>query len=149
MKTLSEQFQDQDRRKALVDDALTVLDREVQEKSGLTGMAIKGGYKLVQGVRPGFVRQVIEALLDDFLAALNPVYAEAAEKKRPADAYLVEKRDQVADALLSVTDRRAENAQSGALKAAYQKLRPMAKKQVEAAAPRLGELLKRHAEATA
>src|SRR5690606_15074611 len=81
MKTLSEQFQDQDRRKALVDDALTVLDREVQEKSGLTGMAIKGGYKLVQGVRPGFVRQVIEALLDDFLAALNPVYAEAAEKK--------------------------------------------------------------------
>ncbi len=149
MKTLSEQFQDPARRKALVDDALTVLDQEVQDKSGLTGMAIKGGYKLVQGFRPGFVRQVVESLLDDFLVALNPVYAEAVEKKRPADAYLVEKRDQVADALLSVTDRRAEGAQSGAIQAAYQKLRPIAKKQVEAAAPRLGSLLQRHAEPTA
>jgi hypothetical protein len=35
------------------------------------------------------------------------------------------------------------------VRGAYDKLRPTAKKQVEAAAPRLGDLLERHADKTA
>jgi hypothetical protein len=148
MVTLKEQFGTGDRRAALVSDAVKVLDEEVADKGGLTGMAIKGAYKLVQGVRPGFIPHVVEALLDDFLAALEPVYAEAAEKKRPAGAYLLEQRERVADALLSVTDRKAQTAQSATIKSAYSKLRPMAKKQVDAAAPRLATLFDRHAAST-
>jgi hypothetical protein len=148
MATLKEQFVSADRKAALVGDAVKVLDQEVADKSGLTGIAIKGAYKLVQGIRPGFVPHVVEALLPDFLDALEPVYQEAAEKKRPAGAYLLEQRDRVADALLAVTDKRAERAQSAAIKSAYSKLRPMAKKQVDAAAPRLAQLIDRHAAST-
>jgi hypothetical protein len=148
MLSLKEQFGTGDRRAALVDDAVKVLDQEVADKSGLTGIAIKGAYKLVQGMRPGFVRHVVDALLDDFVAALEPIYAEAAEKKRPAGAYLLEQRDRVADALLSVTDKRAQTAQSAGIKSAYSKLRPMAKKQVDGAAPRLATLIERHAAPT-
>jgi hypothetical protein len=126
-----------------------VLDEEVSDKSGLTGLAIKGAYKLVQGVRPGFIRHVVDALLDEFLSALDPIYQEAASKKRPAGAYLLENQGRVADALLRVTDQKAERADSPTIKAAYSKLRPMAKKHVEAAAPRLSKLLERHAAATA
>lgn len=149
MTSLREQFGAGDRRAALIEDAVKVLDEEVAEKSGLTGIAIKGAYKLVQGMRPGFVRHVIENLLNDFLTALEPVYAEAVEKKRPAGNYLLEQRERVADALLSVTDSRAQTAQSAAIKSAYAKLRPMAKKQVDAAAPRLAKLIDRHAAPTA
>ena len=149
MATLKEQFAVADRRNALVEDAVKVLDQEVADKGGLTGMAIKGAYKLVQGMRPGFVRHTIDTLLDDFLEALEPVYLEASEKKRPAGTYLLEQRDRVADALLSVTDKKAERAQSAPLKSAYSKLRPMAKKQVDAAAPRLATLVDRHAASTA
>lgn len=148
MASLKEQFGTGDRRTALIDDAVGVLDQEVADKSGLTGIAIKGAYKLVQGIRPGFIRHVLDALLDDFLSALEPVYQEALEKKRPAGAYLLEQRDRVADALLSVTDQRAKNAQSAAIKSAYSKLRPMAKKQVDGAAPRLATLIDRHAAPT-
>lgn len=148
MTSLSEQLGSGAKREAVVTDALKVLDEEVADKSGLTGLAIKGGYKVVQGIKPGFVRQVVEALLDDFLKALDPVYAEAVEKKRPAGAYLLEQKSRVADALLAVTDRKAERA-SGAIKGAYDKLRPLAKKQVEAAAPRLAAMLERHAAPTA
>lgn len=144
MASLTEQLSSGDKRQALVNDALKVLDQEVADKTGLTGMAIKGAYKLVQGIRPGFLRQVVEHLLDDFLVALDPVYQEAATKKRPSGVYFVEHKDRVADALLAVTDRRAQNAQSPTLKGAYQKLRSMAKKQVEGAAPRLANLLERH-----
>ena len=147
MTSLSEQLGSGAKRDAVVNDALKVLDEEVADKSGLTGLAIKGGYKVVQGIKPGFVRQVVESLLPEFLKALDPVYAEAVEKKRPAGAYLIEHKSQVADALLAVTDQKAQKA-SGAIRGAYDKLRPMAKKQVEAAAPRLAAMLERHAAPT-
>lgn len=149
MASLLEQLSSGDKRQKLIDDALQVLDQEVADKSGLTGMAIKGAYKLVQGIRPGFLRHVVDNLLDDFLKALDPIYQEAAEKKRPAGAFLMEQKDRVADALLAVTDQKATRAERAVIKSAYEKLRPMAKKQVEAAAPRLASLLERHAASTA
>jgi hypothetical protein len=148
MTSLSEQLGSGEKRNAVIADALKVLDQEVADKSGLTGLAIKGGYKVVQGFKPGFVRQVVDGLMDEFLRALDPVYQEAVEKKRPAGAYLLEHKDRVADALLAVTDQKAQRA-SGGIRGAYDKLRPLAKKQVEAAAPRLAALMEKHAAPTA
>jgi hypothetical protein len=148
MASLKEQLGSGDTRNKVIDDACGVLDQEVGDKGGLSGIAIKGAYKIVQGVKPGFIREAVNALLDDFLDALDPIYQEAAQKKRPADAFLRDNASRAADALLSITDTRASKA-SGVVKGAYDKLRPMAKKQVEAAAPRLGGLLARHAASTA
>ena len=127
---------------------MKVLDAEVADKGGLTGLAVKGGYKVVQGVRPGFVRDVVTGLLDEFLDAMDPLYQEAKQKGRPAGAYLLENKGRMAEGLLAVTDRKAQRAE-GMLKKAYDKLRPLAKSQVEAAAPRLSQLLEKHAEKTA
>ncbi len=134
-----------DKRQTVVDEACKVLDLEVADKSGITGLAIKGAYKVVQGVKPGFVREVVDHLLDDFLDALDPLYQEALEQQKKPSVHLVDNRDRVADALLAITDGRAKNAKRAGIKKAYEKLRPSAKKHVEAAAPRLGEMLDRHA----
>ena len=149
MTSLREQLGSGEKRNKLIDDACKTLDEEVGDKGGLTGLAIKGAYKLVQSIKPGFVREVVDGLLDDFLDALDPVYQEAAQKKRPAGAYLLENSSRVADALLHVTDTRAKSGKRPAIQSAYEKLRPMAKKQVEAATPRLARLFEKHAEATA
>ncbi|HEX9620658.1 MAG TPA: hypothetical protein VF989_11005 [Polyangiaceae bacterium] len=146
MRTLREQLAGSDKRGAVVDDCCRVLDQEVSDKSGLAGLAVKAAYKVVQGVAPGFVRQVVEHLLDDFLDALQPVYAESLEQGIVPSKHLVTESSRVADALLSVTDRRAEKAKRAVIKKTYEKLRPAAKKHVEAAAPRLGALLENHAE---
>lgn len=148
MASLAEQLSSNEKRQAVIDDAVKVLDQEVAEKSGITGIAIKGAYKVVQGIKPGFVRQVVDGLLDDFLAALDPVYQEAASNKRPAGAYLIEQKSRVADALLAVTDARAKKTDSNIIKGTYDKLRSLAKKQVEAAAPRLAALIEKHATPT-
>jgi len=148
MASLTEQLGGGETRAKVITDACGVLDQEVADKGGLSGIAIKGAYKIVQGVKPGFIREAVDGLLDDFLTALDPIYQEAAQKKRPAGAFLRENAARVADALLSITDARATKA-SGVVKSAYDRLRPMAKKQVEAAAPRLGDLLSRHAASTA
>jgi hypothetical protein len=145
MSSLKEQLGSGEKRQQVIDDAIKVLDQEVADKGGITGLAVKGGYKVVQGVRPGFVRDVVTALLDDFLDSMDPLYQEAKQKGRPAGAYVVENKSRAADSLLGVTDRKAARA-DGMLKKAYDKLRPLAKGQVEAATPRLGQLLEKHAE---
>jgi hypothetical protein len=149
MPSLREQIGSGDKRRGVIDDACRVLDEEVADKGGLSGLAIKGAYKIVQGMRPGFVRDVIDHMLDDFLDAVDPVYQEALQKKQPAGAYLQQNSGRVADALLNVTDERARRTESATLKKAYEKLRPMAKKQVEGATPRLSKLLEKHAAPTA
>ena len=148
MPSLREQMGTGDKRSAVIADACQVLDAEVADKSGLSGIAIKGAYKIVQGVRPGFVRDAVSNLLDDFLDAVDPVYQEAAAKKLPAGAYLQQNSTRVAQAMLAVTDARAARIDSQAVKKTYEKLRPMAQKQVESAAPRLASLLEKHAAPT-
>jgi hypothetical protein len=50
----------------------------------------------------------------------------------------------VAEALLSITDARAQRAKNQAIKGAYEKLRGSAKKHVEAAVPRIGRLVEKY-----
>jgi hypothetical protein len=141
--SLTEQFSPADKRKKLVDEALELLDAEVKDKSGLSGMAVKTAFKLVSGVQPGFIRRVVEHLLDDFLVKMDPIYQDALREGRSPGALVTSRKSEVASALLSVTDQRAERAQSEMVRKTYNKLRPTAQKHVEAAGPRLSKLLDR------
>ena len=144
MPTLNELLGTPPKRQQVVDDCCQVLDAEVADKGGLTGVAIKGAYGVVKGIKPGFVRDVVDGLLDDFLRALDPLYQDAQKEGVSAGAYLVTNKDRMAEALLAVTDARAQRAERMMIKKAYDKLRPIAKKQVESAAPRLSQLVDRH-----
>jgi hypothetical protein len=147
MATLRELLGSGDKRSRLIDDSLVVLDAEVDDKSGFSGLAIKTAFKVVKGISPGFLRQVVDHLMDDFLDALDPLYQEAVTKNVAPRQHLQSNSGRVADALLSITDTRARNAKNQVVKGAYEKLRGQAKKHVEAAVPRLGELFDRHARA--
>ena len=145
MANLKELLGTDPKRAEVINDACQVLDAEVADKGGLSGIAIKGAYGVVKGVKPGFVREVVDNLLDDFLDAVDPIYQEAERDGISARHHLVANSGRMAEGLLKVTDARAERAQRAVIKKAYLKLRPTAKKHVEAAAPRLGDMLERHA----
>lgn len=122
-----------------------MLDEEVSDKGGLGGMAVKAAYAVVKGIRPGFIRQAVDSLLDDFLDAIDPLHREAiTQGKRPSD-HIKAESGRVAEALLAVTDKKAERAESGLVRKTYDKLRPSAKKHVEAAANRMGQLIDKYA----
>jgi hypothetical protein len=99
---------------------------------------------VVKGIKPGFIRQVVSDLLPEFGRALEPLCAEANSKGRPVGEYLRDNSARAADALLSITDAKAQRAKSGAVKGAYERLRGSAKKNVEAAIPRLSRLIEKH-----
>lgn len=144
MASLRELVGSGEKRQALIKDAVAVLDAEVEDKSGFGGMAVKTAYKVVKGVKPGFVTEAVDYLLDDFLDALDPIYQEALQKGTTPREQLLSNTSRAADALLATTDSRAQRAKSPTLKRTYDKLRPSAKHHVETAMPRVGDLFDKH-----
>ncbi len=145
MTNLRERLGQSPKRQALVADACDVLDQEVADKSGLGGIAIKGAYSVVKGIKPGFIAEVVDGLLDDFLDALDPVYQDAVRQGQSPGKHLAANADEVAEKLLAITDARAARSSRAVVRKTYDKLRPSAKKHVASAAPRLGQMLDRHA----
>lgn len=125
MATLREMIGSGEKRKAVIDDALRVLDAEVDDKSGFSGVAIKTAYKVVKGISPGFIRKVVDDLLNEFLDALDPIYQEALQKKVAPGSYLEVNAGRMAEALLAITDRRAARTKQALLKKTYDRLRPL------------------------
>jgi hypothetical protein len=133
-----------DKKEAAVDDCCALIDQEVADKGGLTGLAIKAGFGAVKGVKPGFIRNVVSDLLPEFARTLDPIYQEAKSQGKPVAAHFIANGGRAADALLSITDAKAQHAKSGVVKGTYEKLRPSAKKHVEVALPRLAKLIEKY-----
>jgi hypothetical protein len=148
MSTLKEILTRPGIRPQVIADCERLIEEEVSSK-GLAGIPIKAAYAVVKAVKPGFVPEVIDHMLDDFSERLDPIYQAAIAKNEPVSAYFNSHTGDVAEALLSITDQRAQRAKNQALKSAYEKLRSSAKKHVEAAVPRLGRLVAKHASAAA
>jgi hypothetical protein len=149
MASLQDAFaSDEKKKNVVIDDCLDLLDREVADKSGLSGLAVKAGFKAVKGIRPGFIRQVVHDLLPEFAKALDPMYQEAIGADKDVGRYFVDNSGKAADALLAITDQKAVRAKNRMVKATYDKLRGQAKKNVETAMPRLGKLIEKHGPAS-
>jgi hypothetical protein len=144
MSALPEVLNDSTKKPAVIADCMTLIDQEVSDKGGFSGLAIKAGYAAVKGIKPGFIKEAVEGLLPRFAEALDPLFQEAKTKTTPVASYFATNKTRVADALLTITDEKAKKA-SGLVKKTYESLRPRAKENVEAAVPRLGRLVEKHA----
>jgi len=150
MATLVEKITAPDVHPQVVEGCLSLIESEVASKRGLSGAAVKTGYKVVKALKPGMIKDVVTKLLPDFARALQPMYeqsgAPAADDSGTVfSEYLVAHQDQAADALLSVTDAKAANANNKTLKKTYERLRGGAKTHVTAAVPGLARTLGRFA----
>ena len=135
-------------RPAVVADACTLLDQEVARTSGLSGMAIRAAYRVLTGIRPGMVPNAVDGLLDPFADQLDPFYQQHLATGEPLAGILTGQRTSMAEALLSITDDRAERTSQVTLRRAYQRVRGSARGHVEAAAPGIAALIDAHTPAT-
>jgi hypothetical protein len=147
MPTLNEILLVPGNRPKVIGDCVQLINEEVDSKGGLTGLAVKGAFALVKAVKPGFVNEAVDHMLDDFVARLEPFWADAQAKNEPVGALMNSRAPQVADSLLSISDDRARKSTNQNLKKAYDKLRPTGKKHVEQAVPRIGRLIQKYASA--
>jgi hypothetical protein len=149
MPTLNEILLVPGNRPKVIGDCVQLINEEVDSKGGLTGLAVKGAFALVKAVKPGFVNEAVDHMLDDFVGRLEPFWADAQAKNEPVGALMNSRASDVADALLSISDDRARKSTNANLKKAYEKLRPTGKKHVEQAVPRIGRLIQKYASASA
>ena len=145
--TLPELLLDEQRRREFVADCERVLDEEAASKSGVTGLAIKGGYKVVKKLDGGrMVPQTIDDLLPELCEAWEPFHAEYRKGAAQSfEAYSRGHEEALANALLAITDGKAAHTQNKVLKKVYTRLRPIALKQIVAALPRGTRLVDQYA----
>jgi hypothetical protein len=144
MATLKNLLGEGETRAKVVHDCVELIDSEVKDKGGLSGIAIKAGYAVVNGMKPTFVAEAVNHLLDEFADKLDPTYQEAKTAGKPVAAFFEASKGKVADALLAITDEKAKRSKSPAVVKTYEKLRGTAKGHVEAAMPRLGKLVEKY-----
>lgn len=146
MTTLKDTLLTPEKRPRLVEDTARLVDSEVSAKSGISGLAIKAGYKTINAIKPTLVKDAVDNLLDRFVEKLEPFYTQWNEGGRNGSFgnFLNSRTREVANALLAVTDDRAKNVDNKTIKKTYEKLRPQGEKNVEQAVPGLGRTLDRH-----
>jgi hypothetical protein len=132
-------------RRDVVRACCDLVENEVANKSGISGLAIKAGYKVVKTLKPGMIPGAVDTLLPEFAAAMQPLYDKSvqgdADGKTAFTKYLNDHADETADALLKVTDARAQKAKNATVKKTYDRLRGSARENVRAAVPGLARAL--------
>ena len=146
---LSEHLEDPAARPAVIADACALIDKQVAATVGVSGLAMRSAYRVVKGVRPGMVSHAVDGLLGQFADQLDPFYQEQLATGIPLEQILVDQRTSMAEALLSITDDRAQRTSNRPVRRAYQRVRGSARGYVEAAAPGIAGLIKAHAPVSA
>ena len=144
--TLQEILLAPDTRPQVTADCLTLIKQEVSAKSGISGATVKLAYKTVNAFASGYLQSMVDKLLPDMIAKLEPYWADfSASGASGFGDYLVKRGDEVSDALLSVTDQRAAASDRPTIIKAYRSVRGGAAKHVAAALPAVGALVQKYA----
>ncbi len=127
-------------------DTDTLIEQELAEKSGVSGTAVKLAYKAITSFAPGYYRARLEEILPQVVDKLESYWADfrAAGGASFGD-YLAKRAEEVSESLLSITDAMADQSERPAIIKAYRSVRSGAAKHVEAALPRMGDLVQKYA----
>jgi hypothetical protein len=135
-----------DTQPKVVDDCYALIGEQLSEKSGVGGTALKVAYKTVNTFIPGHIRFMVGALLPGMVQQLDPYWADFnASGGADFGDYLTKHGEEVAQALLSVTDASAAASERPVIVKAYNTVRGGAARHIEAALPAVGALVVKYA----
>lgn len=129
-----------------VKDGIALVDGQISDKSGISGAAIKLAYKTVTTFSPDHIQYMVFTLLPQIAEKLQPYWDDfRADGGGVFGDYLAKRGDEVSEALLTITDARAEGSSRPVIVKAYKSVRGSAAKNVQAALPDLGALVQKYA----
>ncbi|RJS95300.1 hypothetical protein D3260_01765 [Salinisphaera sp. Q1T1-3] len=125
----------------LLEDSKQLVSSEVEKKN----LALRTAFNMVRKAKPDLIDRAMRALLPEFVGALEPFYQEAAAKPDVQFRdHLLANEDEVANALLTVSDRRVKDVDNKVVKSGYQRLRGRAHKEVVTAMPGIATVMSKH-----
>ena len=114
MATLQEMLLAPEIQPRVVADCEELVTDQVAELSGVTGAAIKLAYNTVRKFDANHIHGMIETILPNVADALQPYWAQFSAEYTPSSGdfggFLAAREEEVAEALLAITDRRRDNS---------------------------------------
>ena len=144
--TLQEMLLTPDVQPQVVADCQALVEQELAGKSGISATGIKVAYKAVTAFAPGYYQETINVMVPSMAYQLEPFWADFnASGGAEFGDYLSKRSEEVAEALLAITDGMAGESQRAAVVKAYKAVRGGAGKNIEAALPNLGAMIQKYA----
>lgn len=132
-------------RTSVVTALVSLVDYTVSEQSGITGMAIKGAVAAAKKVDADIVSKGINRALPDLLGEMESYWQEfETSPQEDFGTYLAGNDKAVADSILGVADRTADQVNNPALVKTYNSLRSKIAKIIEPQVPELARILQKH-----
>lgn len=124
---------------------MLLIETHVSSRGGLRGISLKTGLAMLKTAKPGILPRAAQRLLPEFLDALEPFHMEfrqAGHKSKDRDfgTFLQKRSVHVVTALLTVADRRAQQA-SHIVQSNYARFRGTAESEVSTLIPALGRMI--------
>lgn len=129
-----------DKRTALTAELAEYARTTVNNQSGITGMALKGGLAAATKAKPDIVEVVLNKVLPDILDILSP-YWESKPEGTAFGAHLEANKDDVAAKFIDLADRQTEAAGNNPLVKVYSSLRGKATKIIAENIAGLGDII--------
>ncbi|QGU00914.1 hypothetical protein CKALI_00050 [Corynebacterium kalinowskii] len=131
-------------RAALVSDLADFARTTVNNQSGITGMALKGGLAAATKAKPNIVEAGLGHVLNDVIGVLNP-YWDSKPEGTSFGEQLDANKDRVAEELLQVADGQSKNVTNQTLVKVYNSLRGKVAKVLAENVRGLGDIVEKHA----
>jgi len=145
MGSLVQAAKDAQKRPLILQDCVTLINQQVKSKRGMTGIAVKAGFKVIKSFKPGIIPKALDDMLDEFSAKIDPFWESCQSQGADPVQFFKANSSGLANALLSITDERADNSPNPVLVKSYKKLRKQAVGHITDALPDLARLVQKHA----
>ena len=130
----------------VLNDCYALIEQQLSELSGVSGTAVKLAYRAVNAFAPGYYHERVEELLPQIVDKLEPYWTDFTTSGGAGFGdYLAKRSSEVSESLLSITDAMAGKSDKPVIIKAYRTVRGSAGKHVEAAIPRVGDLVQKYA----
>ena len=144
--TLQQMLLGPDTLPLVVADCQALVETELKSKSGIAATGVKVAYKAVTAFAPGYYQDSLTNMIPYMIQQLEPFWADFnASGSAVFGDYLSKRPEEVAEALLAVTDHLANESQRPTIVKAYKAVRGGAGKNIEAALPNLGAMVQKYA----
>ncbi|GAA4796537.1 hypothetical protein FRX94_09605 [Corynebacterium canis] len=131
---------------AVVADVSDLITKSVSDMSGVGGVAVKGAMAAATKYDAEIVSKVVTRLLPDVADALDPKWqAFLTAGGSDFGAFLDDRKAEVANDILEITDRRAQDEGNATLSKIYGTIRGKGAQALEANASSIGAIIQRHA----
>ena len=145
MGSLVEVLNDPTKRPLVLNDCEQMLDAEVADKGGLTGVGVRSAFKVLKAIKPGMIRHTLDDLIDELAVKVDPFWQTCQEQGANPQVFFNTNKVAIANALLEITDQRAAQSKIKSIVRAYRSLRPKAVQYIGDAMPRFSQLVSKYA----